>query len=227
MAVAWRQNSSFYQKYLLHMMSLYKTRADFKMYLELLLSLATIAIFILFAIKPTLTTIANLSSEISAKQEIVTGLDQKIAALGQAQQLVEQHSSQIAILNESIPSTPEVTNYIKQIEGLAQNHSLLVETMETNSVSLIGPPIDSSQTSSANQNEIPPSPLPDGASPIPVNFSISGQYSDLISFLADVENLRRPTAIDSIAINSIETINQTGTIQLTIKGRVPYTYEQQ
>lgn len=221
MAVAWRQNSNFYQKYLLHMLSLYKNRADVKIYLELLLSMATIVIFIIFAIKPTLTTIGKLSAEISVKQEIVTALDQKISALTTAQQLVEQNKDKIAILDQSIPHSPEVASYIKQIEVLANNHALSIDTIQLSNVSLVG----TSTASNLSSDQSPLTAFPQNAIPIDTTFGVSGQYSDLSAFLKDLEDLRRPIAIDSITANSIIQQDLAATIQFTIKGRLPYVYE--
>src|SRR3989344_2584626 len=98
MAVRWRQDSGVYRKYLQNIVVLYQSRQDIQIFTEMLLSLGTIIIFGLFAIKPTLVTIAELITEQRAKNETIAIMDQKINNLVEAQTLFETEKDRLATL---------------------------------------------------------------------------------------------------------------------------------
>ena len=56
---------------------------------------------------------------------------------------------------------------------------------------------------------------------MPVSISVKGNYSNLLAFIKDLENLRIPIKIDSLTINSSQT--QEGSIIVgVITARVPF-----
>lgn len=222
MAVAWRPNYLFYRKYLYNFIVLYKSRQDFKMFLEILLSLGTVSVFGVLAIKPTLVTIANLTQEISSKEETVQTMDQKIQNIQIAQQIFEEQKDTISLLNQSVPAKPQPIEHVKQIEALATKHNVFVETINSSDIVLVGS--DSSNTpkqTNPNNLEDLVEPLPENAYQLEINFSVSGDYQNLIAFLKDIEQHRRPFAVDRVSFDSIIT-SQEEKIVLIIKGRLPY-----
>ena len=78
---SWRREYLRYKSYFLNVMGRYKERADVKVYLEILLSLATISVFAIFALRPTILTIAGLLKEIETKKETLAKMDEKISNL--------------------------------------------------------------------------------------------------------------------------------------------------
>ena len=78
MAPAWRNSYLRYKTYFLNISSQYSKKADVRVFMELLLSLATVSLFAIFAIRPTLITIAELFKEIQGKKTTVAQLDEKI-----------------------------------------------------------------------------------------------------------------------------------------------------
>jgi len=222
MAVAWRPDYLFYRKYLYNFITFYKNRQDFKMFLEILLSLGTVAIFGAFAIKPTLVTIAGLTQEVSSKEEVVASLDQKIQNIQTAQQIVEEQKENISLLNQSVPSKPLPAEYIKQIEGVAIKNEVLVETISSTDVVLVGTDTSNqaAQATLTTEEDVL-EPLPNEAYQLSVTFSVSGEYGNLVNYLKDMENHRRPLTIDSVSFDSIIT-PQNEKVVLIIKGRLPY-----
>ena len=120
----WRQQYLRYKSYLLNTVDRYKERTDTRIYLEILLSLITISIFSIFALRPTLLTIAELIKEIEAKEQLVDKLDNKIETITSAQILYDRESSNIQLLKKAIPKKPEIDTAIYQLEGLIEKNNL-------------------------------------------------------------------------------------------------------
>lgn len=188
-----------YQKYLLDIVSLYKQRDDIKAYLEILLSLFAVGIFIIFAIKPTLVTIGSLFTKISVLEDTSNKLDTKIKNLGIAQTLYNNNQSKINLLDTSVPVSPNVAGYIRQVEGLEAKHNLSVVSMSVGGLNLIV----------ASNSATPKA--------IATTISVSGSYSDLQNFIKDVENLRQPAII-----SKVDFTNQNSVLNLTITPQAPY-----
>ncbi|MDP1710294.1 MAG: hypothetical protein Q8L28_01635, partial [bacterium] len=90
MAQGWRKEYSRYKEYFLNVVNLYKQRADLRVFLEIILSLTTITIFAIFALKPTAVTIIGLVNEIKDKENSLSGLNQKINDLKTARNIYNQ-----------------------------------------------------------------------------------------------------------------------------------------
>ena len=69
MALGWRGQYYRYKDYFLNIVALYKQRRDLRAFLEVILSLSTVIIFVVFALKPTALTIISLYNEIKVKKD--------------------------------------------------------------------------------------------------------------------------------------------------------------
>ena len=102
----WRNNYLRYKTYFLNVLGRYRERADVRVYLEILLSLTAISIFSVFALRPTLLTIAELIKEIESKKLTLTQMEEKINNLSQAQTLFDRERGKIVLLDTSKTSIP-------------------------------------------------------------------------------------------------------------------------
>ena len=200
MATEWRGGN--YQKYLFNVMALYKQRPDLKAYLELLLSMITIIMFILFAVKPTLVTIADLLAKINSETFTSNELDTKIKNLGLAQTIYNGQKDNISLLNEAVPTGPNIAAYVRQIEGVIKKDSITTTTISVASVDLLKP-----ATASAS---------------IGLSLSVSASYQNLSNFLVDLENLRRPSLIQKLDYNVIQLSENSKALNLSITSLAPY-----
>lgn len=215
MATSWQQNYSKYQQYFVNMVALYKTRPDLKAFLELFLSLGTIGILGIFAVRPTALTITQLLTDINNKQETVNLMDTKIKNLAAAQALMSSQKGNIDLLASAVPDFPEPNTYIRQVEGVAQKDGVTLTSSAIDSTTLKGKAEAVPTQVDANQKVS----LPDGAKGLSLNFLVAGNYQQIISFLTDLENLRRPIILDGITLGTTqEKIN----LNLSIKGAAPY-----
>lgn len=214
MALGWRSDYLRYKDFFLNILLVYKKRPDLKMFLEAGLSLITILVFSIFALRPTLITIASLVREIRTKEETVKKMDEKIANLDAAEVIYSQEDQKINVVRQSVPSGPEPEAFLRQIEGLSQTTTASVLGVSFGEVTLSGeePVKKSKEVLKA---------LPEGAQALTFSVSATGDYLVLSKFLADIENLRRPINVDAAGMSSSQTA-EGATLTLVISGRTPY-----
>lgn len=216
MAIGWRGQYIRYREFFLNIVAVYKKRPDLRAFLEVALSLSTIIIFGIFAIKPTALTIISLSNEIKDKKATITTLDTKIANLSRAQTLLNQNQSSLSDIDTAVPSSPQLGVITEQVQGLSSKDSVDTVGVSIGQITLSG------------TDNIKPSkefdPLPAPAKQMTVSISVKGSYSNLISFTKDLENLKVPVQIDNITISSSQ--SESGKIIVeVITARVPFLGE--
>lgn len=215
MALGWRRGYLRYKDYFLNVIAIYKQKQDLRMFLEILLSLGTISFFTVFALKPTVVTIATLTKEIKSKEETVAKLDIKIQNLTIAQSILDAEIARLPIIEGSVPDSPLPEAFVRQIEGLALRSSVNLLGISIGQVTLLG------EGPSAKREDTGLAPLPEGAKGVPFSLSVSGTYPSLSSFLSSLEDLRRPAAIDNTGISSTET-EEGKVLVILVTGRIPY-----
>jgi len=214
MGPAWRTNYLRYKRFFLTFFSQYQDRQDLRMFLEILLSLVTISLFSLLALRPTLITIAELIKEIESKKETVAQMEGKIENLSQAQTVWDQEINKIRLLETSIPKNPIPDGFIRQIEGLAFKDSVSVLSMSTAEITLVGK--DKGEVEKTLDG------LVLGTSgEVIYSARVAADYQELLSFLSDIDKMRRPTNIESLTIDMTKT-EQGLQLVLVVKGSIPY-----
>lgn len=213
MALGWRGSYTRYKEYFLNISALYKKRADLRAFLEIILSLSTIIIFLVFALKPTAVTIIDLLQQIKEKQATLSGLTKKVNDLQTAGGLLQQNQAFIPNINLAVFSLPKPNIYAEQVLGLAAKNSVDILGFSINQVTLVG------VTTTKSSSEF--KPLPGDAKEMPFTLSVKGSYSNLSAFIKDFENLRVSATIDTLGINS--SVTDSGLLIVTvISGRVPF-----
>lgn len=220
---SWKKNYARYRIIFLNSLNRYNKRDDLKAYLEILLSLATISIFTIFALKPTLVTIAKLFKEIETKQEVLEIINKKIRNLSSARSLYDKEIGKISLLDTAIPKSAKPESFVGQIEALSAKHQI-----ETTKLSLKDAPILGKQTSATSKKSDQKEPFPKDANSIPFSLGTTApvdQFTPTSNFISDFESLRRPAKIDSLRISAKRGESGT-TISLIIEGRIPYFISQ-
>lgn len=215
MALGWRSQYTRYKEFFLSIISLYRKRQDLQMFLEILLSLAATTFFVVFALRPTLITVSQLVKDIRNKEEIISQMDQKITNLKEARQVYDQESARIFLVNEAVPENPSPEIMSRQFEGVTQKFALNLIGVSIEQVQIVGSEKPSGKSALG--------PLPEGAKEMAFTLTTSASsYTNVLPFMFDLEQLRRPVKIDSLGISSIE--DDTGAVSLVIliTGRVPY-----
>lgn len=203
-----REQYARYGRYFTRIRDAYLQKPVVQASLGVLLTLFTISFFSIFALRPTLNTISELLAQIRTQKEILEQLDQKIAAIALAQQVWTQELRRIPLVLQALPKNSEPETYLRQIEGLTIKHNLSLSSFKVDDVPLLG----KKEGQSVKEQ-------PAGTDTFTVSLSVRGSYSSLLSFLDDLETLRRPIKIESLSFGGGKT---SGSILLTVSGKVPY-----
>jgi len=164
-------------------------------YIEIGGTFTLIAIFLFFAIMPTMTTIFSLLGEIKSKEIFIEKVDKKIANIIKAQENYSQVQEKYSLVEESFPSQPQYYNGASNLATLFRNSSL--------DISQIGFNLNDETFSEENDKKFFKS--------YQINLSGEGQYSSIIRMIKEMSNNRRLVTTSRISIDQIKTDkNETG-----------------
>lgn len=197
-----RDNTQLYRKYIAQMANAYRSRADIRVFVELLLTISAVIVFCLFAIRPTLVTIGGLVTEIDQKKQTISTMDTKIENIVKAQELFGREADRLALLETAVPRQPELTEFIIQIEAIALKNSVSIYGITTTGVNIYEAP-------SAGQKSVG------------YIVTFTGAYTNLLSTLNDIENLRRPSDVGSAGF-SLDTNTEVPALFLSVEAMIPY-----
>ena len=105
----------------------------------IILSLIAFSFFGLFAISPTLGTIAKLKKELSDAQFVDAALGQKIQNLSILQKKYSALQNDIPVVLDALPANPQVPLLLAQIQAIAQNDHIQLDTLQNFQVELFKP----------------------------------------------------------------------------------------
>jgi len=198
-----------YHRYRRYLADLYHLSQDkmIVVYAELTLTLLTIAFFALFALKPTITTIASLIQEQQGKKELDRKLQAKINALNAAQTNYHLAEEFFPLVEEALPTEPLVQRLVYQLETLTQNEGLSIMSLNVEPVVLIG------ETKEKEKRKFGES------SALSFSLLLKGEFNNLSKFTSDLEKLRRIVNIDSLTLSQKE-IEGGKTMVLNLSGQV-------
>lgn len=197
MKLGWRRNYIRQKGYFLNIIRQYKERTDIRVYLEIILSLLTISIFSIFALRPTLLTIAELLQEIKGKEEVLTQMNTKIGNLTSAQLLYDQNRGNINILKSTVPDYPQPDVILRQFEGLSQQNNLTLNNFSLDDAPLKGNP--GKVTSKSKKGDTNPA----NSVLVSANFSTElTNYPSVETLVNSFENLRLPYNINLLFLDT-------------------------
>lgn len=218
MRPSWRSNYIRYKSYFSEITAKYKERADIKAYLEILLSLTAISVFSVFALRPTLLTIAELLKEIEAKQKTLTQMQDKIQTLKQAQANYDSEKSKISLLNTAIPERPMPEIFFRQVQNIALEHQIQISAISTGEAIILG------ESSSEIQNTSEDKPSSPSFNKLKFSLTIElplDNYSLIPNFLTDFTNMRYPAKLNLLRITTKET-GKERSLLIFLEGILPY-----
>lgn len=154
---------------------------------NIILTFFTISFFAVFAIRPTALTISGLWREINDKKSVQTQLEEKISTLAEAQSALESLEEDLKLLENAVPSTVEFSRLVRTIEYLASNHTLLITSNRFTNIEIYTSTVQA--TASAAQ-----------INKHSFSLGVQGSFTDLKSFINDLERLERLITITSISV---------------------------
>lgn len=217
MGGGWKTDYARYRGYFQNAITTAQKKQDVKMFLEILLTLSAIIIFVSLALRPTLITISELYKDIDSKEELVAQMDLKLNNLRQARTLLDQEARRIALLDTAVPIQPDPDKFAVQIEGASAYNQTQLMGLSIDELVLLG---DEKKRSRSQQENS----LPQGANSLVFSFNNQGGYSNLQNLISYLENLRRPIQMDTLNINkSVSELAEF--LSITITGQAPYLKE--
>ena len=188
-----------YKRYFVDIGRFYKIK-KVRVYTEIVLSLAAVSFFLVFAIKPTLVTITELITTIKDQKLVAGQLQNKINALSIAQSEYNLMSSDLYLVDEALPKNSQISTLVKQIEVLTLQSGVALGSMKFDPVAL--------KEAGAGLKEIS------------FSLTVSGDYQNLKSFLHLLASLRRVIGVETFSFK-IKTA-ESQALTLGISGRAYY-----
>jgi Tfp pilus assembly protein PilO len=118
-----------YEKYYKDLVPYLKKEKNQK-YLYIVLSISASIFFLILAINPTLSTIANLKRQIADARFVENKLSEKVRNLSALSQKYQEIEDDIPYVLDAIPQNPEVPTLIGQIRGLGELSSVRITNIE-------------------------------------------------------------------------------------------------
>ena len=103
---------------------------------------AIFSIFIFFAIRPSLTTAFSLKKEEEELKIINAQYDKQVENILATQSFLEKNRDSLYLLEEGIPSTPQINKVIDDIKKISDAYSLSLKKAGMGEVNLSHPPSD-------------------------------------------------------------------------------------
>lgn len=179
-----------------------------KVSLELFVSVLAIIFFSVFAIRPTLNTMAKLVKEIEDKKELEQQLQRKIAALATAQDEYQRSKEKIVLLDQAIPTQPLLVTSLKVIEKIAAENNVVINGVKVSDI----------------PEEKPPTTLnAEKLSRIDLYLSLVmiGDYPSIRNFIGALHQYRRSMIVEEVKFSTDGNIT-TKFLRANLSIRLPY-----
>lgn len=165
---------------------------------SLVLSIVALSFLGIFAINPTLSTIARLNKELSDNKKTDQQLQQKISNLSILQQKYNSLQNDIPFVLSSIPNNSEAPLLLSQLQSITKNTGLIITSLQSSQVEAVNPNTTNKKYSSYS-----------------FSFSGDGSYEVISKFISTLLNMQRIIVMDNFSISKS---NQPGLLQITLRG---------
>lgn len=169
-------------------------------YVMLGFTLAALSFFGIFAINPTLSTIAELKRKLADMEFVHQKLLTKAHSLSALQELYESLSGDLPIIMEAMPQSPQVPKSVAQVNALLSNSNLTIISYKTMGLEI------TPEKQSLNKN----------SSSFTFALQAKGKYGDIVSFIQKLTHINRLITIESISL--VKEVNN-DELLLNLRGR--------
>lgn len=181
--------------------------------LTIVMSLIIVAVFAVFALRPTLITIVTLRKTILESRKTLEQLQNKTTNVQRAAELLETIKPSLARIDLGI--TKEGADYrsiTTQIEMITKQTGVQLQSESLGATLLYSRVIS---PYNLNKNQI--------VLALPVTLRVSGSYTNIVNFLRALTNTDRSIGIDSIVVTKEAGGKEGGvTVSLNVSGSVYY-----
>lgn len=185
--------------------------------LTLVLSLFVMAIFILFALRPTIVAIVSLRQTITESESTLQKLNTKVTNLQNAANQLEALKPLLPAVNTTIPNDgSRYSQLTKDVESLAIQNGVSIES-ESMGSTLLFSRVLSPFVPSKNQSVVA----------MPYSVRVTGSFASVNGFLRGLMSMERVILVDSVTLTRDAGARTTvPIISLNISGNVYYLADQ-
>jgi len=185
--------------------------------LWVIMTLLLMIVMVVTALKPTLTTIADLWGQIEQRRDTIKKLDLKITDMQTVSGILSKQQGNFELLNEALPGGPEWETLAGYLEDSASNSGAKIISMSWGVIPVSGNiPVKTDEPVKNNATSIP-----EGTKAITFKIVCGGEYPQIREMARRIENLRRLSIITGFSIGR----NQEGLLTTTIDGVAVYSGE--
>lgn len=175
-------------------------------YFMLILSLFSISFFGIFAINPTLKTIAQLQKETADSQEAYKKLQEKNRNLLVLQGEYRKIESDLPLVYAALPKEVSAPIFLLKIRTLAKSNNLELSNLL----------VSKSPLSEVQEGEL---------TAIAFSLTASGKYQDINSFLGSLTKLDRIVGFNSLEITPAAMTEGAESLTLGVSGKIYTLFE--
>jgi Tfp pilus assembly protein PilO len=188
-----------YREYLKLLPKINMQQETTRSFVTLALTFAALSFFGIFAINPTLTTIADLQKQLSDDQQVDQQLKTKIDNLSALEAQYNQlgAGSDLTNIYNAIPQTPAAPLLSAQVFALTTKHNLSILSYSVSAVQL------------TTTQKVPT------VQSFTFTLQTTGIYTDMLAFTSELAKLNRIITVESIEIGR----DSNGNLVLTLRGR--------
>lgn len=181
--------------------------------LTLVLSLFVSAMFIIFALRPTILSILTLQKTIIESEKTLVQLEAKVKNLQKASSQLETIKPFLAILNTSIPNSGAMYSTLSSaVEGLATQTETILESSSLGSTLLYSRFLTPFAPSKSQSVVI-----------LPFSVRVTGSYPAVSTFLTKLLSMERIVIVDTATITKeAGSKSAIPTVSLNISGSAYY-----
>lgn len=172
----------------------------------LLLTVLALIVFGLFAINPTLSTIASLQKQLDDDKLVQQKLSDKITNLSLLQKKYESIQTDIPTVYNALPTASSVPRFTAQIQAIAKTTLVTITQMKTSG-------IDLTNNTPLEENAVL------GKTSIPsftFTLSATGTSDSINQFLQQITHFDRIITLDSLSLTGSQKDNA---LQLDVSGK--------
>lgn len=178
----------------------YLKQKNTQVFTTIILTLLAISFFGIFAINPTLSTIANLQKQLEDSNFVDESLSKKITNMSILQRKYVQLGNDIPVVLSAIPKNPNVPVLISQLYLLGFNTGININNLQAYEVEL------------SKKTDAKP-----GYASYAFSFSGNGQYTDILKFISSLINFERIVSLDALLI-SRQGVAEDNSLQVSVRG---------
>jgi Tfp pilus assembly protein PilO len=159
------------------------------------LTIFTFLFFLLFAINPTLSTIATLRKQLTDLKAVDEGLQTKLANMDKLQARYQVLEPDLGLIEEALPNDPESVELTGQIQQAGASSNVEISNITLSDINYSQTTVGTTQV-------------------YPVTIVAEGSYNSVSTFLEKLFTMQRIITFNQI---SIDKNNQTGALVINVK----------